>query len=245
MVQIGGLEIPLSTRGITGLDGVSYTRKGHPQRPYVASMNRREVDSLTNGQLGLDRSAYGYGGDAFHIGYFNDPRRAAWVRADFKNNPTPYIKAFQANRQQGGRGNLADLYQPSSPSDLDNIPLQPISDAAREYEAVLKSGGSEAQAVASAERKRQENLAHVQRAQTQNQAQDRAIELTGPGGALHKIFSSIPVGPYRGKAIEYITSELADGAKIDQIKSDLTAGFYNESSDIKRLRVLSGIHNPE
>lgn len=245
MAQIGGLEIPLSTRGTTGLDGVAYAPAGHPQRPYVASMNRNEVDRLTKGALGLDSSAYGYGGDSFHIGYFSDPRRAAWVRADFKNNPLPYVKAYQQSRQQGRRGSLADLYQPPVPGDLDNIPLQPIADAVKEYEITRKRGGSEAQAIAAAERKRQENLAHVQRAQAQNQIQDRAAELTRPGGALHKAFSSIPVGPDRGKAMEYIVSELSDGAEIDQIASDLTAGYFNESTDIHRLRVLSGIHNPD
>lgn len=221
---INGLTIPVSTRGVTGLKGVSYSPRWQGKKtPFVASMSRAEADNLVSG-LG-DAANYPYGGGIWHLGEFADARQAAYALAAFRDNPGPYVKKWQA---AGSKGTIAGVVQFDQPSDLDNIPLEPILAAVETANRAFEAGMSEEDAVATAEKERLANLDHISKSQEINQSQDRAsAEIQNPKSPLFGILKKIPAED-RGEAMDLISAGLKSGRTPQMIHSELS-GWLAES----------------
>lgn len=228
-MNFNGLNIPASTRGITGLEGVAYSPQfQNTGRPFIANINRAQAEAL---DPRLTRENWPWGGATFHIGEFPTAEQAAYARADFLANPKSYVDQWW---NRGGRGAGRSL-------DFDFPDLTQLKSPARDIAIdaayrVYRAGGTEAEIEAAGEKKRLENLAHVQRAQSRMSAEDKLQQMiSNPNSPVSQSWKTIPRDE-RSDAHDYAVDKLQTGASEQDI-AGIFQGWLNESA-LRNIRKL-------
>jgi hypothetical protein len=95
-----GTDIDLNASSPTGLIGAAYDPStGGSATPFVALGNRAQAE-----QQDKRVADYKAGGSTVHVGFFKDPRQAAYVAAKFKENPKQAMDIWAQRPNPGVRG---------------------------------------------------------------------------------------------------------------------------------------------
>jgi hypothetical protein len=221
--KIDGLDIPTSDRGSTGLYNVSYTPAftGTNRPPFVAFVNRNSIERL---EPRLTQDAYPYGGDVFNIGAFETAAQAAYARAFWLANIENMYKWWVRN---GGPSRQLRTFSsfPWQFPDLSSIETPEIKRGIEAAYNVYKNGGSQADIEAAAERERQRNIKHIERAKVANNAEDQFVAfLSKP--EFKSAWQS--TGTEKADARDYAIDMIKDGSSYEEVLKSLK-GYLNES----------------
>lgn len=95
-----GTEIDLNASSPTGLMGAAYDPStGGASTPFVAMGSRANAE-----QQDKRVADYKAGGSTVHVGFFKDPRQAAYVASRFKENPKEAMDIWAQRPNPGVRG---------------------------------------------------------------------------------------------------------------------------------------------
>jgi hypothetical protein len=229
--NINGLSLPTSTRGSTGLYGVSYMPKFTGKAPpFVAYINRPDIEKL---EPRLNREAYPYGGEVFNIGSFKTAAEAAFARAYFLANINQLTDWWENN---GGPERVLKTFHnyPWEFPNLDSINTPERYKGIKAAYEIYKQGGSQADIIKAAEKARQKNIEHSAQAQAKAEEEDTAIDLIRNNPNLRNVFATIKnKGVSQADVLDDISAYIKQNKSIEEIINLLTQDYINEQQEIQ------------
>ena len=224
---INNLNIPSSTRGTTGLYGVSYMPKftGSSTPPYVPFASRAEIEKL---EPRLSRDMYPYGGEVFNIGGFKSPGEAAYARAYFLANIKSITDWWVKRGGQERKIKTFTSYPWEFP-DLSGLDTPERMDGIEAAYNVYKNGGSESEIRQAAEQTRQQNLDRIAASQANNAEEDNTLTVIAKNSALQQTIKMLKSrGANQADILDDIGAYLKQGKSTEEIAKIIQQDYMAE-----------------